>query len=121
MKTEKLNEVLKNLNNSSPDVEASAVMSIDGLTIATALSESIDEDRVGAMSAALLSIGNRTSGELNRGTLEQVMVKGEKGYVLIVGAGKEAVLAVVAGSEAKLGLVFLEAKRAAESVAGALE
>lgn len=120
MKVEKLNEILKDLNNSSPDVEASAVMSIDGLTIATLLSESINEDRVGAMSAAMLSIGNRTSGELNRGKLEQVMVKGEKGYVLIVGAGQEAVLAVVAGQEAKLGLVFLEARRAAEAVAEAI-
>ena len=120
MKTDKLNEILKNLNNSSPDVEASAIMSIDGLTIATLLSESIDEDRVGAMSAALLSIGNRTSKELSRGQLEQVMVQGEKGYVLIVGAGKDAVLAVVAGSGAKLGLVFLEAKRASQTIAETL-
>lgn len=120
MKPDKLNEILKHLNNSSPDIEASAVMSIDGLTIATLLTESIDEDRVGAMSAALLSIGNRTSNELSRGALEQVMVKGTKGYILIVGAGKEAVLTVVAGADAKLGLVFLEAKRAAESITNAL-
>lgn len=119
MKTEKLNELLRGLNSSSADIEASAVMSVDGLTIAALLSQPIDEDRVGAMSAAMLSIGQRTARELHRGGLEQVMVKGERGYVLIIGAGKEAALAVVARETAKLGLVFLEARRAAEAI-GAL-
>lgn len=116
MKTEKLNEILTKLNTSSSDIEASAVMSIDGLTMATLLSESIDEDKVGAMSAALLSIGKRTSQELKRGEFDQVMVKGDKGYVVIVGSGKEAVLTVVTREDAKLGLVFLEVKRAAQAI-----
>ncbi len=116
MKVEQLNEILRNLNGSSADIEASAVMSVDGLTIATLLSEGIDEDIVGAMGAALHAIGARTASELNRGALEQVMVKGHRGYVLIVGAGREAVLSVVATEAAKLGLVFLEARRAAEAI-----
>lgn len=116
MKTEKLNEVLRGLNSSTSDIEASAIMSVDGLTIATMLIQSVDEDRVGAMSAAMLSIGQRTARELHRGALEQVMVKGERGYVLIIGAGKEAVLTVVARETARLGLVFLESKRAAKVI-----
>lgn len=120
MKFETLNEILRNLNGSSADIEASAIMSVDGLTIATRLSEGINEDRVGAMSAAIFSIGARTAAELARGKLEQVMVKGEKGYVLVTDAGREAVLAVVARESAKLGLVFLETRRAAEAVSAAL-
>ena len=42
---------------SSPDVEAAAVVSFDGLPMASALPEDLEEDRVGAMSAALLSLG----------------------------------------------------------------
>jgi predicted regulator of Ras-like GTPase activity (Roadblock/LC7/MglB family) len=53
---------------------------------------------------------------LARGNLEQVLIKGNKGYVLMVGAGEVAVLTVLAKPTAKLGLVFLDVKRAAENV-----
>ncbi len=120
MKIEKLNQILRELNSSSPDIEASAMMTIDGLTIATVLSEGINEDIVGAMGAALLEIGGRTATELKRGPLEQVMVKGGKGYVVITGAGPEVVLAVVARETAKLGLIFLEVRRAADVIAATM-
>jgi len=116
MRVEQLTEILRKLNSSSAEVEASAIMSIDGLTMASLLSEGIDEDRVGAMTAALLSLGKRVSAELRRGKLEQAMIKGEKGYVLITSAGPDAVLAVVAQEDAKLGLVFLDVKRAAARI-----
>jgi hypothetical protein len=77
----------------------------------------LDEDRVGAMSAAMLSLGDRTAQELSRGALEQVLIKGEKGYVLMTGAGNEAVITVMAKPNAKLGLIFLDVKRAAENIA----
>ena len=116
MRSERLSEILRNLNSSSAEVEASAIISVDGLAIASALSEGIDEDRVGAMTAAMLSLGNRTAAELRRGKLDQVMVKGERGYVLLCQAGTDAVLVVVAQENAKLGLIFLDIKRAAETL-----
>ena len=77
----------------------------------------MDEDRVGAMAAAMLSLGDRTAVELARGELEQVMIKGDNGYVLLIHAGPDAVLTVIARKEAKLGLVFLDAKRGAAGIA----
>lgn len=120
MREEMLKSVLSDLNGTSADVEASAVISTDGLTMASMLSSSMDEDRVGAMSAAMLSLGDRTAAELSRGELEQVMVKGENGYILLIHAGRDAVLTVIARREAKLGLVFLDAKRAAANIADLL-
>ena len=70
---------LRDLQASSPDIEASAVVSVDGLSIASALPQSVEEDRVSAMSAAMLSLGERIATELGRGTLEQVYIKGEYG------------------------------------------
>ena len=58
---EEINQILSDLNGRSADIEASALVSTDGLTIASALSQNIDEDRVAAMSAAMLSLGDRTS------------------------------------------------------------
>jgi len=108
---------LRELQASSPDIEASAVVSVDGLSIASALPQGVEEDRVSAMSAAMLSLGERIASELGRGTLEQVYIKGEKGYVVLVSVGEEAVLTTLAREQAKLGLILLDIKRAAEDLA----
>ncbi|TPQ26032.1 roadblock/LC7 domain-containing protein [Methylomonas sp. EFPC3] len=116
MKADMLTSVLTELNGTSADIEASGVISTDGLMMASVLPAGMDEDRVGAMSAAMLSLGDRTAQELNRGNLEQVLIKGARGYVLMTYAGSEAVLTVLAKPNAKLGLIFLDVKRAAESI-----
>ncbi|CDQ09097.1 Roadblock/LC7 family protein [Acidithiobacillus ferrivorans] len=115
MREELIQSVLSDLNGGSADIEASAIISTDGLTIASALSSAMDEARVGAMAAAMLSLGERTATELARGDLEQVMIKGNNGYVLLIHAGPEAVLSVIVRKEARLGLVFLDASRAAKA------
>jgi predicted regulator of Ras-like GTPase activity (Roadblock/LC7/MglB family) len=102
---------------STPDVEASALVSVDGLIIASALPAGVEEDRVSAMSAAMLSLGDRIASELGRGTLSQVYVKGDQGYVILMSVGEEAVLTVLAHQEAKLGLIFLDMSRTADDLA----
>ena len=104
---------LRELQSGSPGVQASAVVSVDGLTIASALPADTEEDRVAAMSAAMLSLGERIASELRRGELDQVYVRGSGGYVVLMSVGEEAVLTILANENAKLGLVFLEARRAA--------
>jgi predicted regulator of Ras-like GTPase activity (Roadblock/LC7/MglB family) len=116
MRSNMLETVLNDLNGTSADIEASAIISSDGLMMAALLPNTLDEDRVGAMSAAMLSLGDRTARELARGTLEQVLINGEKGYVMMVQAGPDAVLTVLAKANAKLGLVFLDVRRAAKAV-----
>ena len=107
---------LHDLLGKTPDVEASAVVSVDGLTIAAVLPSSVEEDRVSAMSAAMLSLGERIAGELGRGSLDEVYIHGDDGYVLLTSIGNGAVLTVLARKHAKLGLVFLEMRRAAEDL-----
>ncbi|MBV1889008.1 MAG: roadblock/LC7 domain-containing protein, partial [Proteobacteria bacterium] len=94
MRDNMLTSVLSELNGTSADIDASAVISTDGLTIASMLPQDMDEDRVGAMSAAMLSLGDRTAEELGRGQLDQVLVKGDKGFVLMTHAGPDAVVTV---------------------------
>jgi predicted regulator of Ras-like GTPase activity (Roadblock/LC7/MglB family) len=115
-RTKQMVDRLRELQASTPDVEASAVVSVDGLTMASSLPAGIEEDRVSAMSAAMLSLGERIAGELGRGTLDQVYIKGEHGYVLLMAVGEEAVLTVLAREQAKLGLLFLDMRRAAEDL-----
>jgi predicted regulator of Ras-like GTPase activity (Roadblock/LC7/MglB family) len=116
-RTDLLVDRLLDFQASTVDVEASAVVSVDGLAIATALPADVEEDRVSAMSAAMLSLGERIAGELERGELDEVYIHGDDGYVLIMSVGLDAVLTVLAREEAKLGLVFLEMRRAAADLA----
>ena len=120
MREEALRNIVGQLNATSADIQASAVISTDGLMMAALLPQGLDQDRVGAMSAALLSLGTRVARELERGIPEQVLVKGDNGYVLMLQAGDDAVLTVLASNQAKLGLIFLDARRAAQSMAQAL-
>jgi predicted regulator of Ras-like GTPase activity (Roadblock/LC7/MglB family) len=112
-RTDELVKLLKELQMTTPDIEASAVVSVDGLIIASALPADVEEDRVSAMSAAMLSLGERIASELRRGGLDQVFVRGAEGYVLLMSVGEEAVLTALARKNAKLGLVFLDMKRTA--------
>jgi predicted regulator of Ras-like GTPase activity (Roadblock/LC7/MglB family) len=109
-------ERLRDMQASSPTIEASAVVSVDGLTIASALPSEVEEDRVAAMSAAMLSLGERIASELGRGGLEQVYIKGSSGYVILMSIGDEAVLTALAHENAKLGLLLLDMHRTVESM-----
>jgi predicted regulator of Ras-like GTPase activity (Roadblock/LC7/MglB family) len=107
---------LRSMQASAPDIEASAVVSVDGLIMASALPVEVEEDRVSAMSAAMLSLGERIAEELGRGGLTQVYIKGSKGFIVLTSVGSEAVLTALARQDGKLGLIFLEMRRAAEDL-----
>ena len=107
---------LQTLKHSMPEIEAAAVVSLDGLIIASALPPEMSEDRVSAMSAAILSLAESISKEMGRGTLEQVFTKGAGGYVILITISEHAGLTVLTNDQAKAGLVFLEMRRAAEDL-----
>lgn len=108
--------VLKRLNSTSSDIQASAVMSRDGHTLASVLGDSVNSVRLGAMCATLLSLGEKASLELNRGHLKQILIQGEEGYVLLMRIGEKAVLAVVSQPSANLGMMLVEARRTATEI-----
>ncbi len=115
-RTDKMKDRLKELQQSD-GIEAAAVVSVDGLSMASALPAGVEEDRVSAMSAAMLSLGERIASELGRGILDQVYIRGESGFVILMAVGEEAVLTALAHKDAKLGLIFLDMRRAADELA----
>ncbi len=117
---ERLAAALNELMQESQEIQAAALVSLDGFTMASALPEGMQEDRVGAMSAAILGLGERAAAELGRGSLSQVFIEGEGGYVLLIAAGERAVLTCLADSDAKLGLVLYDMRAAAEAIAAIL-
>jgi predicted regulator of Ras-like GTPase activity (Roadblock/LC7/MglB family) len=119
-RSDRLDRAIHSLLAQTPEIEAAAVVSFDGLPMASALPPSMDEDRVAAMSAALLSLGERAAQGLGRGELSQVYIEGETGTVFLVSADNEAVLVAVAAQGAKVGMMLYEVRRAAAAVADAL-
>jgi uncharacterized protein len=115
-RTELMYDRLRDLQSTTPEIEASAVVSVDGLIMASSLPAGVEEDRVSAMSAAMLSLGERISTELGRGGLDQVYVKGNSGYVILMSVGEEAVLTTLVREGAKLGLIFLDMRRTADDL-----
>lgn len=113
---ERLATALDDLMSSSADIQAAALVSMDGFTMASALPEGMQEDRVGAMSAAILGLGERAAAELGRGHLTQVFIEGDDGYVVLIAAGSRAVLTTLARSESKLGLVLYDMKSTADAM-----
>ncbi|MEA3350458.1 MAG: roadblock/LC7 domain-containing protein [Chloroflexota bacterium] len=115
-RTDQMVDRLREMQAASPEIEASAIVSVDGLIMASALPRNVEEDRISAMSAAMLSLGERIAIELGRGMLDQVYIRGNQGYVILTSVGEEAVLSILTGKDAKLGLIFLEMRRAAEDL-----
>ena len=115
-RTDRMEDELRELQHSSPNIEGAAVVSIDGLPLASLLPSGIEEERVAAMSAAMLSLGDRIANELGRGSLDQVYIRGERGYAILMEVGEDAVLTALARKDAKLGLVFLDMRRCVEEL-----
>ena len=116
-RSDRLDRAIHALLSQTPELEATAVVSFDGLPMAAALPPSMDEDRVAAMSAALLSLGERAAQGLGRGELSQVYIEGDAGTVFLISADDEAVLVAVAAKGAKVGMMLYEVRRAAALVA----
>lgn len=105
----------------SPDVEGAAIVSPDGFPIASALPMHVEEDRLAAMSAALLILGERSASELGKGNLAQIFVEGPYGHVVIMAAGGNAVLVAVTSKGAKVGLVIFEMRATARRISSVME
>ncbi|MDE2636679.1 MAG: roadblock/LC7 domain-containing protein [Chloroflexota bacterium] len=111
-KAERIKARLVALQSLTPELEAAAVISVEGLMISSSLPESVAEDRMAAMSAAMLALGERIAKDLDRGELTQMYIKGNDGYVVLMSVDDRAVLASLASEDAKLGLVLLDLQEA---------
>lgn len=112
-----LNEIIQKFVSATPDIQGTALVTPDGLSLSSILPSNMDEERTAAMSAAMLSLGERIGQELSRGIIERIVIEGEKGYSVMVSCGEDAVLLVLAAKEAKQGLLFLEVKRIVKELA----
>lgn len=113
---EKLNQILQEFVSTTGDIQGAALVTPDGLPLATTLPEKMDEERVSAMSASMLSLGERIGKELTRGEVERIFVEGAEGYGILTSCTEEALFLVLASRQAKQGVLMLEIKRILEDL-----
>ena len=112
-----LQVTLETLRRSLPELRGALVASVDGLPIAQNFSDATDAGRVAAMAATALGLGKRINDMLGTGELTELSVTGLDGQVFVYATGHKGVLAVVAPGNMNLGLLHLEARDAAQTVA----
>jgi hypothetical protein len=118
--SQKLGYILQNFVSTTSDVQGAAMVTPDGLPLASSLPGGMDDERVSAMSAAMLSLGERIGKELVRGEIDRIYVEGDEGFSILTSCGQDAVFLVLAGKGAKQGVLMLEIKRAIAQLKPAL-
>ncbi len=79
---------------------ASAVVSRDGLVIAADVPEGVSMETFGIMCATLLGAASTAHSELRIGTPGHVVVDSEDAKMIVVGAGRKALIVTVIGRKA---------------------
>jgi hypothetical protein len=111
--SEAVKRVLHDLLESSPYIKATAVVRVSGLTVEAIMPPTIEEERVSAMAAVMLLLGERITNAMQSGRLDKVYIKGDEGHIILMAVGRQAVLTVMAKHKAPLGLLFVEMRAAA--------
>ncbi len=112
---EQLEKILKDLKTAG-DIEASAIVSRDGLLIAADISQNVNAEAFAAMTATMLGAAETATSELGKGIPDRVIVEGREGKIIATGAGPKALLVVMTNPRANLGLVLLEMGKASEKI-----
>lgn len=115
-----LQGLLQNFVATSAAVQGAAVVTPDGLPLASVLPGNMDEEKTAAMSAAMLSLGERIGQELARGEIDRIFVQGSTGYGVLTSCGEDAMLLTLASPEAKQGMLFMEIKQISGKVSATL-
>ena len=103
MVDDNLDDFLKKLLGANPGVKSAAIVSTEGLPITSALPYGVDETKIAAMIAALLSLSKMAIIQMKKGDFDQMYIKGSEGYILVMQVGSNAVLAVFATKDVRLG------------------
>ena len=115
-----LQGALQNFVAGSAVVQSAAIVTPDGLPLASVLLDNMDEEKTAAMSAAMLSLGERIGKELARGEIDRIFVQGSMGYGILTSCGNDALLLTLASKDAKQGLLFMEIKQMSEQIASVM-
>ena len=113
-KSQKISSILLELQKNS-EVTNSALVSMKGYMMASAVNKDMDEKALAAMTAALTSVGNRVGTTLKSGTIKSIVITGSD-KVVVLNQMSQAVLIALAPDDAKIGLIDFEINSAVDKL-----
>ncbi|MFX1564343.1 MAG: roadblock/LC7 domain-containing protein [Promethearchaeota archaeon] len=97
-----LQELMRRIEEST-GLEALAVVTREGIRLACAVSGNVDSDIFSAATATLVNVGEETLRQLSQGTLTEVILRGSKGFTIIMWASPETLLVGASRDQIRLG------------------
>jgi len=104
---DKVAEALRRLSEMNQDIVGAAIVSNEGLMLVGEIPKSMDKDLVSAAFAALVSIAERASQQVEFGNLTRLIMLSENGGALIC-PGKKSSLILLIKPDANLGLILID-------------
>ena len=118
---QELNKILDSLLNTTDDISAAIISSVDGLARAKKLSNDMDEHRFAAMSSALLALSDSLVQESNKGKTDNLLIEGNSGKIFILHASPKLLLTVFTQPNANFGMSLAYARQATEQINALIE
>ncbi|MEO1621853.1 MAG: roadblock/LC7 domain-containing protein [Cyanobacteria bacterium J06632_3] len=119
--TERLNEIVQTFVTGTLHLQGAALVTKEGLPIAGRLPVGLEESRTAAMAAAMVTVGDRISHDLQRGPIKHILIEGTDGYSILALCGHETLLLVLASREVKQGVLMLEIRRVIDEILSVLQ
>ena len=107
---ERLIQILEKFKN-TVGADGAAIVTRDGLLVASNLSKNIDGETLAAMTATMVGAAETAMSELKKTGITRVIVESKDGKLISTGAGKQAILVCMISTASKLGLALLEMKK----------
>ncbi|MHA1836141.1 MAG: roadblock/LC7 domain-containing protein [Candidatus Odinarchaeia archaeon] len=120
IKREKIMQLLKELEEKT-DLEATAVVTREGMRLACSVSAEMDADIFSAAAAAMVNLGSMTIRKLKQGNLKEVIIKGDQGYTIVTEADDKTMLVAAGRQSFRLGYYLGVLKKYAKDIAQILK
>ena len=114
---QRLADALSELLTESSDIEGAAIVGQDGLVYAANVPmRDLDDEMVGAMSAAILGMSQRSTTQLKRGDYTRTLIQGDDGNIIVAGINDETLLVGLTPKGINLGMAFMEIRTMVETL-----
>lgn len=115
-----LEDHLNKLRSAVPEIFGAMVSTTEGVAIANNFPE-LSSSIVAAMCAELIRVGVHVTGSTGLGEPRELVIRAHKGYMAVFAAGHSTVLCVSGPPNLNLGLLGIEARRAAARIGKVLD
>jgi predicted regulator of Ras-like GTPase activity (Roadblock/LC7/MglB family) len=115
-KAELYHLALEQLENSTGDILSSALVTDDGLIMASTTSGDVNKETFAAYCAAAFKRASETMEELSSENIDTLLFESKNNRIVTVRVGEHALLVVLTSKNVQMGLVLINMQRTAQKI-----